>query len=105
MPGIGVASGDPRRVHGGRGDEVTVVTEPKLVDIFRRSGDANLGQTLIRLARLAETSHRYTVAQQMAEAAREDQPGIEGLNPRPTVAPSPKIARTRSAQAHTEVGS
>lgn len=30
-----------------------------ILDIFRQSGDANIGQTLIRLAKLAEASHGF----------------------------------------------
>ena len=76
----------------------------KLTDIFRRSGDANIGQTLIRLARLAEASHRYHVAQQMIEPNREDQRRVDGVNPRPAVHTRRPIARKRSGPAHTEVG-
>jgi hypothetical protein len=36
--------------------------QPSLLALSRRAGDANIGQTLLRLAALAETAHRYEVA-------------------------------------------
>lgn len=32
------------------------------MDIFRQAGDAHIGQTLVRLARLAEAAHRHEQA-------------------------------------------
>ena len=40
------------------------VMDTRILDIFDRSGDANLGQTLLRLAKLASSSHRMETAQQ-----------------------------------------
>lgn len=33
----------------------------RLIDIFRNSGDRHIGQTLVRMAELAEASHRADV--------------------------------------------
>ncbi len=35
--------------------------ESKPLDIFKRSGDAHLGETLVRLAHLAEQLHRQQI--------------------------------------------
>ena len=78
--------------------------EPKLVDIFRRSGDANVGETLVRLARLAEAAHRHEVAQQMAASARDDLRPVVGGHPTPVAATLQTSARKCLGQARTEVG-
>ncbi len=69
---------------------------PRLLDISRRAGDANLGQTLLRLARLAEAAHRFEMA------PVHSQSGIDGTIP---MAPVPEPRRTASVVAanHTEV--
>ncbi len=38
-----------------------------VLDIFKRSGDAHIGQTLVRLARLAEAAHQHDSAAQLIE--------------------------------------
>lgn len=78
--------------------------QPGLVDIFRRSGDANIGQTLIRLAKLAEATHRYDAADRIIKRYREDHARIEGLNPRPAVLQCPPLDAKRTDRAHKEVG-
>ena len=40
----------------------------RIIDVIRQSGDANLGQTLLRLARLAEAAHQF----ETADLARRD---------------------------------
>lgn len=40
----------------------------RIIDVVRQSGDANLGQTLLRLARLAEAAHQF----ETADLARRD---------------------------------
>ena len=39
----------------------------RVLDLFRRSGDSHLGQTLTRLASLAAAAHRYQTAGQVHE--------------------------------------
>ena len=74
--------------------------DTRLLDIFERGTDANLGQTLIRLAKLAGSAHRMEVVQQMLGDAvlqselprdieyrkdssyRKDSGRIEGIDPR-----------------------
>jgi len=79
-----------------------------LLDIQKRAGDANIGQTLLRLAALAESSHRYRVAQQAQESYRKDKRRVEGLDPRaatPGTIPGPPAHTDVSAARsdHTEV--
>ena len=54
-----------------------------VLDSFKRSGDANLGQTLLRLAALAETAHQFQVAQQVRGrgSLKTTERGVEGHNP------------------------
>lgn len=40
-----------------------------ILEMFRKSGDDNVGQTLIRLAMLAQARHRYETAQAAAGAS------------------------------------
>jgi hypothetical protein len=56
------------------------VSQRSLLDVFRASGDANLGQSLLRLAALAESRHRFEVAAGHLEQYRKDQRGVEGLD-------------------------
>jgi hypothetical protein len=44
----------------------------RIVDIFRDSGDGHIGQTLARLAGLAQSAHQYQVANQLFDSPRED---------------------------------
>ena len=77
--------------------------QPGLVDIFKRSGDANIGQTLIRLAKLAEAAHRYDAADQMINRHREDHARIEGINPGSALLECPPLDATRLDRVHKEV--
>jgi hypothetical protein len=74
--------------------------ETRILDIFEGNSDANIGQTLLRLANLASSSHRMEVARQYIDKAeqcsdaiigydseqeltvRKDSGRIEGLDPR-----------------------
>ena len=47
-----------------------VMDQIRLLDMLKQSGDHHLGQTLVRLARLAEAAHRFEVAQ---DIHRKDQ--------------------------------
>ncbi len=71
-----------------------------LLEIFERSGDANLGQTLLRLAGMAEAAHRHQMALRSEHQVRQRQAGahVSGLE-RVDVPPSPD-----SNRAHTEAG-
>ncbi|MCC6580841.1 MAG: hypothetical protein IT440_10400 [Phycisphaeraceae bacterium] len=44
---------------------------PSILDIHLRGDDANLGQTLIRLAQLASRMHQHEFARRMASGAGE----------------------------------
>jgi hypothetical protein len=57
------------------------VTQQSLLDVFRSSGDANVGQTLLRLAALAETKHRFLSATRHLDSSRKEQRRVEGLDP------------------------
>lgn len=46
--------------------------------LHEQSGDADLGQTLIRLARLAAAAHRYEVAAEITDKHRDE--GIVSIN-------------------------
>ncbi len=60
-------------------------------DILDQAGDRNLGTTLIRLARLAESAHRHQAAERLKSSFRAD-----GSAPRPL----PPVHR---GVLHTEV--
>ncbi|MCX5662763.1 MAG: hypothetical protein NTW19_24035 [Planctomycetota bacterium] len=68
----------------------------RVLDIFNRSGDANIGQTLLRLAALAEAARQYQVmdrvmdllvdADASASTPTTTKPrGAEGIGSRPVV--------------------
>ena len=78
--------------------------QQRLLDIFRRSGDANIGQTLVRLASLAAAAHRYDVADKMTAQYREDQRRVDGFSPRPAVPQCIPPERKLAGEAHKEVG-
>jgi len=46
--------------------------------LHEQSGDADLGQTLIRLARLAAAAHRYEVATEITDKHRDE--GVVSIN-------------------------
>lgn len=80
--------------------------EQSLLDIFRASDDANVGQTLLRLARLAEASHLLESVKAMTGAmpgAEETahQRRAEGLGPRPVVNPG-RVERHAGASVGKE---
>jgi hypothetical protein len=113
------------RVRGGlRGageqERQQAVAEQSWLKLMRNSGDAHVGQTLLRLARLAESVHQHEVAAAWREsdqansttqadsAARsprlmEPNSGkcrVEGLDPKAAV---PQLLWTLG-RSHTEVG-
>lgn len=64
--------------------------------VVESASDPNLGRTLLRLARLAETAHRHAVA----DSVRKDRVEIHGRIPGSvTHDGNPCVA-----EAHTEVG-
>jgi hypothetical protein len=92
------------------------VSAKRILDVARSSGDANLGQTLLRLARLAEASHRFEVAASLAGAYEDDARlstgsagRIDGQDARPATVPvctdaaGPRLAGPRSSSVRTEV--
>lgn len=82
--------------------------EHRIIDLHRKSGDTNIGTTLLRLASLAMARHAYEKAitdaenQLSADEAddriRKELQRANGIGPGP-VAPRGSIARTD----HTEV--
>ncbi|MCE9590129.1 MAG: hypothetical protein K8S99_06360 [Planctomycetes bacterium] len=80
----------------------------RILDLFRKSGDASLGQTLIRLAALAEAAHRHEAAVGRWSAVREDAPlagngaGAPGFNPTDRVGDGSRRS-AGPAGSHTEV--
>ncbi len=44
----------------------------RVLDIFKQSGDAHIGQTMTRLARLAAAAHQYETAMQQAQQGMGD---------------------------------
>lgn len=52
----------------------------RLVDIFRRSGDAHVGRTLVRLAQLAQSVHMHGATHGLPERDREDRLRGNGLD-------------------------
>lgn len=83
-----------------------------ILDLFEQSNDAHLGQTLVRLARLAESIHRVEAAgasqkDQSDGQSREEKNGVEGLTPRPVVVVARPVVPNGSAlhpEARREVG-
>lgn len=59
----------------------------RILDLMRAGGDANVGQTLLRLAALAEVAHAHEVAMQSMTDFRKDAPDAgdsghgHGFNP------------------------
>jgi len=47
-------------------------TTMSVLKVFEKSGDAHIGQTLARLARLAQAAHEYERAMQQARPAMHD---------------------------------
>ncbi len=79
---------------------------PRLLDISRAAGDANVGQTLLRLARLAETAHQFGAMSSgrsiLIDENRNPQSGIDGPIPMAQVSPPRRTASVVAAN-HTEV--
>ena len=64
-----------------------------LLDTFKASDDANVGQTILRLAKLAEARHQFEHAQQLAEDIQRS----NGLGPRPVHAPADSASADNAA--------
>jgi hypothetical protein len=67
--------------------ERLVVTQ-SILDVFRQSGDDQIGQTLLRLARLAEARHRFEQAASLSihpSIQRKDRPLTQGSENEATV--------------------
>ena len=71
--------------------EMTKRMNSSWVDIIERAADENVGQTLIRLAKLAEATKRFQVAQQLAGSRQlcleygDDQDRADGSGSEPVV--------------------
>ena len=81
----------PRREGKGR------TVNESVLDIFRRSGDANIGQTLVRLARRAEAEHRRAAAAMQGEQTSAGRRAANGL------AAQVVVGRATRDSGHTEV--
>jgi hypothetical protein len=75
----------------------------RIIDVHRRSGDANIGQTLIRLARLAEANHQFQTVQSMDNPLRSVQAEVERIDLGPAVLSRPGFDHNGSGSAHKEV--
>ena len=72
----------------------------QLLDIFKRSGDTGVGQTLVRLAKLASAVHRYETASQLHTESHADTGcRIDGFDSSFVVHPASREA----GGIHTEV--
>lgn len=76
-----------------------------LLELHRRSGDANLGQTLIRLARMASQAHALSAAGVRGVESQEvDSMRAVAGGPEAVVRPVPGTdAQAGGRTAHTEV--
>ncbi|MEE9211747.1 MAG: hypothetical protein V3U29_03740 [Phycisphaeraceae bacterium] len=77
----------------------------RILDLFERSGDAHLGRTLIRLAHLAESVHRFEAASSLGGVG-EDVYRVEADDPWPVDATpgAPTLSRAGAGAVHREVG-
>jgi len=67
----------------------------RLLDILENAGDDHLGQTLVRLARLAEAAHRFDAARDLSQTCDR----VHGCSPEVEV----PVGRDGAAAARTEV--
>ena len=74
----------------------------RLMDIFRASGDAHLGQTLVRLAGLAESAHRAQTAGNWMEETQAGS-GAEGFGTQAVIQTVRREAASGTVLGHTEV--
>ena len=73
-----------------------------ILDIFRQSNDANLGQTLIRLAKLAQARHRYENTFEQVSSRKDESPA-QGGGRAPVARHASVETLSHDAAAHTEV--
>lgn len=74
----------------------------RIVDIFRDAGDEHVGQTLVRLAGLAQAAHQMHVANQLADSSREDL-RADGPGPRVVVTQRRAADEYQQRAVHKEV--
>jgi hypothetical protein len=70
--------------------------ETRWLDLIETAADEHLGTTLVRLAALAESAHRFERASALQ---RKDRDWVHGCDPGAAVL----VGRDRTAEAHTEV--
>lgn len=75
-----------------------------LLTLFRRSGDAHVGQTLMRLARLAAATHQYETASSMkSEPHTREEPHQYDETGHTDARPTIHQTRTDAGAIHREV--
>lgn len=78
--------------------------QPPLVQLIALADDANLGQTLLRLARLAASMHVDEVAQAMRRESAAPGDRVNGITRQPVENPERRQAVGGPGSARTEVG-
>lgn len=73
-----------------------------ILDIFKQSSDANIGQTMIRLAKLAQARHRYEHAFEQVSSRKDESP-THGSTRAAVARHTTSLDAQVDAQAHTEV--
>ena len=74
-----------------------------IVDIYRESGDDHIGQTLVRLAGLAASAHRFEAARRIADPTREDRQEAHGSGLGPSLTQRRAAESIRHRVVRTEV--
>jgi hypothetical protein len=69
--------------------------KPSILSINKQAGDANIGQTLVRLARLADVAHMGAVRMQSAHAADGASERRTAPNTTANIATSPVVPGVR----------
>ncbi len=80
----------------------------RILDHFEASGDANLGQTLLRLAQLAKLRHQMSSAQgamsmELGRMMTITEDGVEGLDSEAGLVPPRIRAEHGQGRCHREV--
>lgn len=77
---------------------------PRLLDLSRAAGDSHLGQTLVRLARLAQARHQFITAGALGEShPLSTEIEAEGLSLGAAIPPSRIEAAPGQDRCHKEV--
>lgn len=74
-----------------------------ILEIHRESGDANIGQTLLRLARLAESVDQFATTEETRQSVREERGVVEEIDLGLAVLKRPVVDSIRPGIVHKEV--